>query len=172
LSQSLVICHFKRLKLRRLGYKHRGFTFIEMVISLVIMAIISIVIGNIMLQGYQNFLTANNINEADWNGFVALERIVEDIHNIRSAAAITTIQPSDFSFTDMNGNNVQYQISGSSLLRNSQTLASGIQSFSFSYLDKNGSTTSTAANVRYITTTILLTQGISFATTAATRGML
>lgn len=145
-----------------------------MIISLVIAAIISVVIGKILLQGYQDFLIANDINEAEWNGFVALERIVEDIHNIRSASSIATMTASQFTFTDMSGNSVPYQFSGSTLTRNSQTLANGISGFSFSYLDKNGATTATAANVRYITIAISLTQNniaTAFSTTAATRGM-
>ena len=154
--------------------KQLGFTMVEMIISLVIMGIISVVIGKILFQAYQDFLVSNNITEADWNGFVALERIVKDIHNIQSAAAITVINPSQLAFTDMSGNSVQYKLSGNSLIRNSQTMASGVQSLALSYLDKNGASTATTANVRYITMTISLVQGnitTSFVTTAGTRGM-
>src|SRR3990167_1516897 len=123
-----------------------GFTLIELVFSILLMGIISVVVGSILLNGYKTLLTSENISQADWQGFIALERIVNDIHTIRSAADISTISASNLVFTDVNGNSIQFQLSGSTLLRNSQTLASGIQGLTFGYLDANGSTTATASS--------------------------
>lgn len=155
--------------------KQTGFTLIELVMTIVLMGIISVVMGRILFQGYQTFLTSQNISETDWHGFLALERIASDIHNIRSAGDISTIQSNQFTFVDVDGNTVQYQVSGNTLLRNGQTLAGGVQSFSFSYTDENGATTATPSSVRYISLSANLTQGNltqSFATMSATRDML
>ena len=155
-------------------YQQKGFTFIELILVVILLGIISVVIGRILLEGYRTFLTSQSILETDWQGWMALERMVNDIHTIRSAADLSTIQPNQLIFVNMNGNTIQYQLSGSSLMRNSFVLASGIQSLNFSYLDANGATTATPSAVRYISLSLSvahdpLTQTVS--TLAATRGM-
>lgn len=155
-------------------YKTRGFTLIEFVFTIILISIISVAINKILFQGYQTILTSNNISEADWQGFIGLERMVNDIHTIRSAADITTIGANQLVFTDVSGNSITFQLSGSNLMRNSQILASGIQSLSFAYSDAAGSTTATASLVRYISITMTMTQGtmtLSMSTLAGTRGM-
>lgn len=151
-----------------------GFTLIELVFTMVLISIISIVIGKVFFQGYQTLLTSSNISESDWQGFIGLERMVNDIHTIRSSAGITTINASQLAFTDVNGNSITFQLSGSNLLRNSQILASNVQSLAFGYLDANGNTTATASSVRYISIAMTMTKGdmtLSMSTLAGTRGM-
>lgn len=154
--------------------RESGFTLIEIVMTLLILSVISVVVGRILFQGLDTFTTSNNISEVDWNGYIALDRIVNDIHNIRSAADITTISSTQLVFVDTSGNTVTYQLSGTTLQRNSVTLASGVTGFSLSYLDKNGATTTTPSSTRYILMTVSLQSGnltTSFTTLGATRGM-
>lgn len=134
--------------------KSKGFTLIELVMVLVIVSVISVVLGKALYQAFQTFITAQNAQEVDWNGLIALQRINNDIHTIRSSASITTIGSNNFVFTDVNGNSVQYQLSGTNLMRNTQVLAAGIQSLSFTYSNASGSATTTPSAVRYVTTTI------------------
>ena len=155
-------------------YQQKGFTFIELILVVILLGIISVVIGRILLEGYRTFLTSQSILETDWQGWMALERMVNDIHTIRSAADLSTIQTNQLTFVNTNGNTIQYQLSGSSLMRNNFILASGIQSLNFSYLDANGTTTAIPSAVRYISLSLRvahdqLTQTVS--TLAATRGM-
>lgn len=151
-----------------------GFTLIELVVVLILMGIISVVVGRILFHGYQTILTSQNISESDWSGFLALDRLVDDIHNIRSAADIATASATQLIFVDVNNTTVQYQLSGTNLLRNSQTLASGIQSIVFSYLTTSGAVAATTATIRYIAVSVTTAQGnltLAFSTTGATRGM-
>lgn len=157
-----------------LTYRQTGFTLIELVITIVIAGIISVVIGRILFQSYQTFQTAEDISETDLQGLLAINRIADDIHTIRSSAAISTIQSNQFVFTDVNGNSVQYQVSSGSLLRNSQALASSVASFNMSYYNKDGSTTASPQAVRFITIALSFTHRNltqSFSTGVATRGM-
>lgn len=151
-----------------------GFTLIELIMVIMIMGIVSAIIGGILLNSYQTFQTAKNIGETDWQGFIALQRMTDEIRSIRSANDISTASTSQLSFTDINGSAVTYQLSGNNLLRNSQTLASGIQSLSFGYLNSAGGTAATTALVRYITISITAVNGNlaqSYATMSAARGM-
>lgn len=155
-------------------HKQMGFTLIELIFALVLIGIVSVMGGRVLLSGYQTFLTTQNIVETGWQGVIALNRLADDIHTIRSSTDITTIQATQFSFVDNAGNTVQYQLSGSVLTRNGLSLASGLQAFALGYLDSNGATTTTPANVRYVSVSLTVADdGMTrnFATLAATRGM-
>lgn len=151
-----------------------GFSLIELIITIVIMGIISVVVGRIMVAGYNTFVVAQNISEADWQGLLALEFITNDVHNIRSASGISTISSGTFTFVDMNGTTVTYQLSGNLLQRNSLTVANGVSALAFSYLDKNGSVTASPSAVRYVSVSLTIVQGNlsrGFSTMIGTRGM-
>jgi len=139
-----------------------------------ITAIISVVISRILFQGYQAFITSASVFQADWQGWAGVQRMAEDIHRIRSRTAITAASSSQLAFTDVDGNTIQYQLNGSSLLRNGQVLSSGIQSLSFGYLDQNGASTGTTSSIRYISLAVIASSGnipVSFSTLVGTRGV-
>jgi prepilin-type N-terminal cleavage/methylation domain-containing protein len=154
--------------------KTAGFTLIELIMVIVIMGVISVVIGHILFQSFQTFITAQSVSDDDWQGLLSMNKFTNDVHNIRSMNDISTITASSFSFVDMSGTTVTYALSGSSLQRSGTTLASGVTGMAFAYYDKNYTVTSTAANVRYITFSTTLTQNnlsLTFSTMAGTRGM-
>ncbi len=151
-----------------------GFTLLEFVFTILLVGIISVVVGRILYQGYNDMMMSENISNADWQGLIALDRITNDIHTIRSSADVTTISSTQLAFVDINGNTVTLQYSGSTITRNGLTLATGVTDFSFGYLDNTGATTSSPASVRYITINMTVTQGtmtLGMSTVAGTRGM-
>ena len=151
----------------------QGFSLIELVLVLVIISVISVVIAKILFQGFQSFKTSENISEADWQGWIAVQQLVDDIHTIRSSGDISTITSTQLNFVDVNNSSVQYQWSGNTLSRNGVTLATGLTSFSLSYLNSSGAATSTASAVRYVVIALTATQGtltVAFSTTAGIRG--
>ncbi len=152
--------------------KMRGFTLLELIVAIVLMGIISVVISRVLLNGYQHFLTAQNISETDWKGFLVLSRLVDDIHTIRTPEDISTIAATQLTFTNTSNSTVQYQLSSGTVFRNGLALATGVQGFALSYLDKNGSATGTVSAVRFIVISVTLTQDNltqSFSTVAAVR---
>lgn len=154
--------------------RHRGFTFIELIAVIVIISIISVIVSNILFNSFRMFRVSQDVTDTDWQGLLVIETFANDVHNIRSALDITTVTSSSFSFVDMSGNTVTYQLSGGSVLRTSITLASNVTTLTFSYFDKNGTTTATASSVRYVTASVTESQnGIvkTFTTMAGTRGM-
>jgi prepilin-type N-terminal cleavage/methylation domain-containing protein len=154
--------------------RQSGFTLIELVLVIVIMGVISIVVGKILFHSFQTFVTSQNISDVDWNGQLTMANFSNDVHTIRSASDIATIAANTFSFVDTTGTTVTYQLSGSTLTRSGQTLATGVTSIAFAYYDKDYSVTATAANVRYVTFTASFVQNnlaLAFTTMAGTRGM-
>jgi|SRR5579883_1783690 len=137
----------------------RGFTLIEMIMTIIILSIICTILGSFLLQAYQVFQSSQMISTTDWGGLLVLERMTDDIHNIRSSGDISVIQPTQLTFVDVNGNSVNYQFSSGAISRNGVSLATGVQSFNLSYLDENGATTSTASAVSYIVLSVSFSQG-------------
>ena len=139
--------------------KPKGFTLIEMVVVIVILSIIAGLGSKVIGASFNAYLTNQNVTTANTQARLALERMTRDIHAISSAANITTATASQLSFTDANGNAVSYQLTGSQLMRNGWVLADGVNTLSFSYMDKNAATTTTPANICYVTTTLNITSG-------------
>ncbi len=154
--------------------KTTGFTLIELVMVMAIITVISIAVGKIMFQGFKSFNTAQSGSEVDWQGYIAISRMVNDIHDMGDPALITSMTSTALAFTNMSSASISYQLSGTNLLRNSIVLARGVTALAFTYLDRNGSVTATAANVRYVTMSVTMTDDnitSSFSTMAGVRGV-
>src|SRR5687768_378727 len=113
--------------------KEGGFTLIELVMTMTIMGMISIMVGRMVISGVNLFNTAQSVSAMDWHATLALDMLKNDIHQIRSADDIGTVALTEFSFVNQAGNTIQYRLSGASLLRNNITLATGIQEFQIYY---------------------------------------
>lgn len=138
-----------------------GFTLIEMVIVIVILAILAGIANSILTEGLTGYIQGENIVTANWQGQVALQRMSREIRLINSSNMISTMTGSNLAFTNINSDTVAFSLSGTSLTLtlngNSQILADGIQSLTFSYFDKNGTSTAINSAVRYITLSINVT---------------
>jgi prepilin-type N-terminal cleavage/methylation domain-containing protein len=55
--------------------KQRGFTLIELVIVITILGVISVVIGRVLLQGYDTMLTSEQVSSTGSQGLIALENL-------------------------------------------------------------------------------------------------
>lgn len=154
--------------------RRAGFSLIELLLVIVVISIISVIIGRILIQSYKGFAITQNTVDADWNSLLMINRFVDDIHRIRSAADIGTIAATQMSMVDVDGSSVTYQLSGSTLLRNGVTIATGVTSFALAYYNAGGVSTAIASSVRYVTISMTVTKGnisSTLSSMAATRGM-
>lgn len=136
-----------------------GFTLLELVLVILILGILGTA-GSVMLaQGIETYYTSQGSSQADWQGRLALERMARDIRTVRSAADITTASASQFQFTDVNNNSVNYTLSGTNLNRGSDVLAEGVSTLTFTYWDNNALVTAVLANIRYVGIQLGITQG-------------
>jgi prepilin-type N-terminal cleavage/methylation domain-containing protein len=152
-----------------------GFTLLEILLTMTLLGILSSIVGKTLLTEYIAVSNFNNISESSWNAYIGLERIVNDIHTLGLSSSISTMNPTQLTFTDLNNNSISFQLSGTTLLRNSITLSSGVQSLTFRYLNSAGATTTTASEVYYIAITMTAAQNnqsVTFSTMAATQGSL
>jgi prepilin-type N-terminal cleavage/methylation domain-containing protein len=128
----------------------RGFTLIELVMVIALLAIITKIASVILSQGLGGYIAAKNITEADWQARLAMSRMTREIRMIRSANDFTLRTASELAFVDLNGTSIDYKLAGTSLMRNSQILADNISNLIFSYYDKNGNAASSTGATAYI----------------------
>lgn len=138
--------------------KIRGFTMLELILVIVLTSIVVVVTAKIIASSLSAYLTGQNTVDANWQGQVAVERMVRDIRATRSANDITTATASEYKFTDTTGTSIDYLLSGSTLTRNGTVLADGINSLSFTYHDASGGAGPATANIRYVTITMGVTR--------------
>jgi len=153
----------------------RGFSLIEMVITIFILAVISL--GTLVftkplinLWGNQNFYQGPAME-----GRLALERMVREMDSLKTIKDVLTATASSYSFVDMNNNTITYTYSSGVLTRRvgsssqpNRTFISSLSAFSFTYRDKDN-TVLTTPTVGSGTTTNIRTIAIQFTVTVGSR---
>lgn len=138
--------------------RQHGFSMIELIIVIAILATLAVITLPMLQAGFNGYVTQRNLSDANWQGRLALSRMVRDIQSLPSTSNISTASSSQFTFTDIDNASVSYTLSGSNLQRNAITLANGVNSITFGYYDSAGATTATIANIRYISIALNITQ--------------
>src|SRR5689334_11495059 len=105
--------------------KNKGFSLLELIIVMVILSIIAGIGSRIVQAGFNSYYTNQNVTTANVQARLALERMTRDIHAIKDSSSITTASASQLTFTDVNGNVITYQLTGTQLMRNTQVLSDG-----------------------------------------------
>jgi prepilin-type N-terminal cleavage/methylation domain-containing protein len=127
-----------------------GFTLIEIVVTMMVLSIITVICSRILGAGLTSYVAAQNISDADWQMRVALESMTREIRNIRSDSDITAATATTLSFTDNFNTAISYSYSGNTILQNSQILAEGVTAFAFTYYNNALTATTTATAVSLV----------------------
>ena len=75
----------------RLGQvnRHRGFTLLEVVVTMVILSIVAVLGSKMLGRAYETYDLEKRTTNVDWQGRVGLERMVRELRGIRSSADLT-----------------------------------------------------------------------------------
>ncbi len=119
---------------RRLA-QERGFTVIEMVMTMLVLSVVAIGVGFFMNPLMDLTVQKRFMNDYVAESRLAILRMQRDISQIKDAASITEATDSQLSFTDANNAAVSYMLNSGNLLRNSIVLAAGVTSFEITYWD-------------------------------------
>lgn len=125
-----------------------GFTLIELVMTMALIGIIAFVVANSMSAGFKAYFTTDFRNEALNQARIAMERMSKEIRNVRSRTDIGTANAAQFCFINTDGARISFRFSANTIIREEpaacpgiagNTLAGNITSFTFAYLQSNGS---------------------------------
>lgn len=127
----------------------KGFTLVEIIITIVIVGIIAGIAAMIIAEGVRAYSDAQVRSDVHYQARLAMERMAREIRMIRSCGDINPpgSNPSGtISFTDINGNGVNFSsAAGNNLNRGANLLARGITSGQpFTFLAADGTTLTTA----------------------------
>src|SRR5712691_6885689 len=134
----------------------RGFTLIEVIITLVIAGVLATIGATLLSSGFRSYFLGRELAQDAAQGTLALERMTRDLRTARSAADLTTIGASTITFVDVDGNTITYALSAGSVTRaqnggTAQPLAANVSNLAFTYLQNDGQSTAvTPATVWYI----------------------
>jgi type II secretory pathway pseudopilin PulG len=132
-----------------------GITLIEMVLGMVLIGIVALVVANALSTGITGFFVVDNRKEALDQGRLAMDRMAKEIRNVRNSTSVTTGNSTQFCFTDTESTQINYSYSGTDIKRDTgnctagsgATLSASIASFSFAYIQANGTEVSTFSSV-------------------------
>jgi len=140
-----------------------GFTLVEIVITIVLISIIAALAAMVILQGVQGYSAEDQRSNIHYEARLAMERMTREIRLIRNQGTdIATMTSTNLQYTDVNGASVGFNWTSPNLSRwngvGYDLLASGITSFTFSYLQQDGVSPATTANVWFVDIVITSSQ--------------
>ncbi len=126
----------------------KGFTLIEIVMSIVLISILSGIAALIILQGVKAYTDEQSRSDLHYQTRLAIERMTREIRLVRSCGDITTPgsnPAASITFTDINGTAVNFAVAGNTLNRGANLLATGITTAQpFRFLAADGTTATMA----------------------------
>ncbi len=156
-----------------------GFTLIEVIMAIVVMAIIAVGVGSLLYQGTRSFEMMDTRRNLTGQGKLAMERMTREIRLVRCASGsgactptgtqITSMTADELRFVrqDYEGRGFRYDAPTQTLyLRQGSTptdpediLARNVSAFAFGYFKSNGTAATLPAEVWMVNVTMTLSSG-------------
>jgi prepilin-type N-terminal cleavage/methylation domain-containing protein len=124
----------------------KGFTLIEIVITIVLVSILAGIAAMIIMQGVAVYSDEQSRSNVHYQARIAMERMAREIRMIRSTADITDFTATNLRFTDVSGTTLGFEWINLTRTLNrwngasDDVLASGINPLVFSYFENDGVT--------------------------------
>jgi prepilin-type N-terminal cleavage/methylation domain-containing protein len=127
----------------------RGFTLLELILGVVIMAITALAFAPLVEQAVGSYAVATTRSRAVHDIRHAMFQITRELLQV-DAGNITGISATQLQFVDDLGANTDYHLNGNSVFRGNTLLAPNVNSLTFTYLDNLGAPTPVIADIRRI----------------------
>jgi len=128
----------------------KGFTLIELVLSIALIGIMAFAIGPGLAAGVKSYDLITTRKQMLGSSRAGMDRMVREIRLIPGSAQVTSIGASSFQFQYPAGTSITYSLSGTNLMRNSDILISDVSALTFTYYGETDVVTATAASVRSV----------------------
>jgi len=143
-----------------------GFTLIELVIVIAILAVVSYIIASFIVSATDAWVFVKSRETALSQGRFAVERIVRELRRIDVPLSITVHSSTECQFFDIDDNIINIKQSATDLLYsenyNANILTTGLADpggLNFKYYDSSLAETSTMGDVQYIRVQLSLVSG-------------
>jgi len=114
-----------------------GFTLVEVVLAITLVALMATVGAYAFSPVLDTWLIGSSRGQAANSTSYALNRMMNEIAQLKDAQSVLTATANQFEFIDVDDNTIDYSLSGTNLMRNGNILARGVQALAFSYWDVN-----------------------------------
>lgn len=137
----------------------RGFTLIEMIMSMTVLSIIGLVSSSVIMESMRIYKRTVPAIDADYRSNLALRTMKREIRELSETDAISVFTSSTFAFIDSFENSISYELTGTNLTRNGDLLASGVTSMTFRYWQMDGTVAALTSEVRLIEVDLTVQSG-------------
>lgn len=122
---------------------HDAFTLIELIMVIVIVGVLTAASSMYIKETMDLWRFLSFRNEVVSQVRLALIRMQREIRLVKDDLSVLTATASRFRFIDLHDNTIDYQLSGSNLMRNSDILAANVTSLTFTYYNNTNTLIST-----------------------------
>lgn len=136
----------------------RGLTMLELVLTITAGAAIALV-AYVLINPVDNVMVTTLRRGGSAEAQAAMTRMLSEIERAKEPSLIATMTSSHLTFTDVDDQAIDFQLSGTDLMRGSGVLARNVQALTFEYFDEDGNSTAVAGDVRVIRVTLTITSG-------------
>ncbi len=137
--------------------RQKGFTLLEIIISIVVMTIIAVVAGNGLIAIVKGYTFSRKNALAVQQGQIALTRIKKEFSNIKTVTSTTATSITFTRSSDGSAHTISWAGGSSPLLVDGDTLIGPVTLFSLAYYDSyNSSASSYSASTSIIEITLQL----------------
>lgn len=149
------------------GLGEAGFSLIELIIVVVILAILSIGFGQFLSKSVDGWSWTEDQADNSASARLALDRVAREVSAMpKPATNVTTMTATTLAFTGVDGSARSFSWSGTkgapfnyALAGTSHPLVTAADSVAFSYLDASGNATAAAASLWRVSATIVTGSG-------------
>jgi len=142
----------------RLTRKRRhGFTLVELVVTITVVAVIAAMGTGLLVEVGRAYSISKTASGAYADAHHALERVRLELAGLTAPTDISSMGATSITFTAW-GSPTTYSLSGGTLRRDGQALATGCSKFELTYYQSDGSIAAAPAAVRRIAVEIAITR--------------
>lgn len=138
--------------------KKSGFTLLEFIIGMTAGVAIALV-AVFLFAPVDNWVYTQSRRSGTSENSAAMMRMLKEIRRIKTPGQIQIFDADHLQFIDIDDQTVDFQKSGTDLLRDADVLARNVQGLTFSYMDEEGNVTTDVGEIRVVRVELVTTSG-------------